>query len=75
MALQRRYSSVGPAVSHRRLLHADFDCVKLIESEVLHHAGAPDKRQQVWYKFEFKMHEVCFILNVIRCFLVVSILS
>ena len=68
MALQRRYSSVGPAVSHRRLLHADFDCVKLIESEVLHHAGAPDKRQQVWYKFEFKMHEVCFILNVIRCF-------
>jgi hypothetical protein len=73
--MKRRYSSVGPAVTHRRLLVEDFDCVKVAETEVLHLAGAPDRKQQHWILFEFKVAEVCsfhfistaFICKSIQC--------
>ena len=58
MALRRRYSSVGPALSHRRIQIKDFDSIKLIETEVLCNAGAPEKKMQMWMMLEVKLHEV-----------------
>ena len=62
--MKRRYSSVGPAVSHRRLLVKDFDCIKVVAEEVLQLAGAPDKKREHWILFEMKVDEVSQILFV-----------
>ena len=59
MSVKRRYSSVGPAITHRRILVSDFDAVKVLETEVLHVSGAPERRLELWYMFQFKVHEVC----------------
>jgi hypothetical protein len=62
--MKRRYSSVGPAVSHRRLLVKDFDCIRVVAEEVLQLAGAPDKKREHWILFEMKVDEVSPILFV-----------
>ena len=70
MSVKRRYSSVGPAITHRRILVSDFDAVKVLETEVLHVSGAPERRLELWYMFQFKVHEVrhhfpCFSAHVL----------